>query len=90
MNLRQPRKAWPENAEIVLIGIGNDFEQNLVDVTSSFVFSTWPKHKTLGLLKVIACDNAKIGTFNKVVINRDETEHPGANREGNWIVLVTK
>ena len=50
-----------------------------MEATSPFVFSTVNERSILRLLKLIACDNAKIGTYAKLVDDRNETAHPNGN-----------
>jgi len=51
----------------------------LLEATSPFVFSTVNERSILRLLKLIACDNSKIGTYAKLVDDRNETAHPNGN-----------
>ena len=44
-----------------LIGFGKDIEKNLLEATSPFVFSAFTERTVLRFLKLIACDNGKIG-----------------------------
>ena len=43
------------------------------------MFSTVNERTILRFLKLIACDNAKIGTYVKLVDDRNETAHPNGN-----------
>lgn len=78
-NIWQIKKARPEDFEKGLIGFSKDIEKNLLDATSPFSFSTVPERSILRLLKLIACDNSKIGTYAKLVDDRNETAHPNGN-----------
>jgi hypothetical protein len=78
-NIWQIRQARPEDFEKGLIGFGKDIEKNLLEATSPFVFSTVNERSILRLLKLIACDNGKIGTYVKLVDDRNETAHPNGN-----------
>jgi hypothetical protein len=51
----------------------------LLDATSPFVFSTVKERSILRFLKLIACDNGKIGTYAKLVDDRNDTAHPNGN-----------
>jgi hypothetical protein len=62
-----------------LIGFGKDIEKNLLDATSPFVFSTVNERSILRFLKLIACDNGKIGTYAKLVDDRNDSAHPNGN-----------
>jgi hypothetical protein len=62
-----------------LIGFGKDIEKSLLEANSPFVFSTVNERTILRFLKLIACDNGKIGTYAKLVDDRNETAHPNGN-----------
>lgn len=62
-----------------LIGFGKDIEKNLLEATSPFVFSTVNERSILRFLKLIACDNGKIGTYAKLVDDRNDTAHSNGN-----------
>jgi len=78
-NIWQIRQAWPRDFEMGLIGFGKDMEKSLLEANSPFVFSTVNERSILRLLKLIACDNSKIGTYTKLVDDRNETAHPNGN-----------
>lgn len=78
-NIWQIRQARPEDFGKGLIGFGKDIEKSLLEATSPFVFSTVNERSILRLLKLIACDNGKIGTYAKLVDDRNETAHPNGN-----------
>jgi len=61
-----------------LIGFGKDIDRKLLGVTSLFVFSMVNQRSILRLLKLIACDNAKIGGCAKLVDDRNVTCTPTA------------
>lgn len=62
-----------------LIGFGKDIKKSLLDATSPFVFSTVNERSILRFLKLIACDNSKIGTYAKRVDDRNDSAHPNGN-----------
>ena len=78
-NIWQIKQTEPANFAMGLIGFGKEVEKNLLEATSPFVFSTVNERTILRLLKLIACDNAKIGTYAKLVDDRNETAHPNGN-----------
>jgi hypothetical protein len=78
-NIWQIKQARPTDFEMGLIGFGKEIENNLLRATSPFVFSTVNERAILRLLKLIACDNSKIGTYVKLVDDRNETAHPNGN-----------
>lgn len=78
-NIWQIKQTEPADFEKGLIGFGKDVEKSLLDATSPFAFSTVNERTILRLLKLIACDNSKIGTYTKLVDDRNETAHPNGN-----------
>ena len=78
-NIWQIRQARREDFQKGLIGFGQDIEKNLLGATSPFVFSTVNERSILRFLKLIGCDNGKIGTYAKLVDDRNDTAHPNGN-----------
>ena len=78
-NLWQIKKTEPKNFEMSLIGFGKDVEKELIASTSPFVFSTVNERSVLRILKLIDCDNDKIGTYAKLVKDRNQTAHPNGH-----------
>ena len=78
-NLWQIKKTEPKNFEMSLIGFGKDVEKKLIVSTSPFVFSTVNERTVLRILKLIDCDNGKIGTYAKLVDVRNQTAHPNGH-----------
>jgi hypothetical protein len=78
-NIWQIKQTAPKDFAMGLIGFGKDVEKNLLEATSPFVFSTVNERSILRFLKLIACDNAKIGTYAKLVDDRNDTAHPNGN-----------
>jgi hypothetical protein len=77
-NIWQIRQTLPNDFEKGLIGFAKD-ENALLEATSPFVFSTVNERTILRFLKLIACDNSKIGTYAKLVDDRNEAAHPNGN-----------
>ena len=78
-NIWQIRQNWPKDFKKGLIGFNKDIEKNLLDATSPFVFSTVNERTILRFLKLIACDNSRIGVYAKLVDDRNEAAHPNGN-----------
>lgn len=78
-NIWQIKQSVPEDFEKGLIGFGKDVEKGLLNSTSPFSFSVVPERTMLRFLKLIACDNGKIGTYAKLVDDRNESAHPNGN-----------
>jgi hypothetical protein len=51
----------------------------LIEATSPFAFSIARERTMLRFLKLIACDNGKIGTYVKFVDDRNNSAHPNGN-----------
>jgi len=78
-NIWQIKQTVPSDFEKGLIGFGKDIEKNLLGATSPFVFSTVNERTMIRFLKLIACDNGKIGTYAKLVDDRNTSAHPNGN-----------
>ena len=75
-NIWQIKQTRPDDFEKGLIGFGKDIEKNLMGASTPFVFSTVNERSILRFLKLIQCDNGMIGTYAKLVDDRNETAHP--------------
>ena len=78
-NIWQIKQTEPKNFAMGLIGFARDVERNLLEATSPFVFSTVNERTILRVLKLIDCDNSKIGTYAKLVDDRNDSAHPNGN-----------
>ena len=78
-NIWQIKQTDPRDFENGLIGFNRDIERELLAATSPFVFSKVNERTILRFLKLIACDNSKIGTYAKLVDDRNESAHPNGN-----------
>lgn len=78
-NLWQIKKTEPKNFAMSLIGFGKDVERALTMATSPFDFSMANERTVLRLLKLIDCDNGKIGTYTELVNDRNDTAHSNGN-----------
>jgi hypothetical protein len=77
-NIWQIKQARPDDFAKGLIGFARD-ENNLLAATSPFAFSTVNERTILRFLKLIACDNSEIGTYVKLVDDRNDTAHPNGH-----------
>lgn len=75
----QIRQARNPEFQHGLIGFGREVEKNLLDAATPFAFSAVPERSILRLLKLIDCDNSKIGAYAKLVDDRNDTAHPNGN-----------
>jgi len=78
-NIWQIKQTSSNDFKKSLIGFSKDVEKNLLTATSPFVFSTVNERSILRFLKLIDCDNDKIGTYAKLVDDRNDTAHPNGN-----------
>jgi hypothetical protein len=78
-NIWQIKQTEPKDFAMGLIGFGKDIEKSHLEATSPFVFSAVNERSILRFLKLIACDNGKIGTYAKLVDDRNDTAHPNGN-----------
>lgn len=77
-NIWQIKQTEPADFEKGLIGFARD-EKALLEASSPFVFSAVNERTILRFLKLIACDNGKIGTYAKLVDDRNKSAHPNGN-----------
>jgi len=93
-NIWQIKQAQPSEFAMGLIGFSRDVEKSLLEATSPFVFSAVSERTILRFLKLIACDNSKIGTYAKLVDDRNESAHPNGNiyfsTEAALVVKITE
>jgi len=75
----QIKQTEPGDFEKGLIGFGKDIEKSLLGATSPFVFSMVNERTMLRFLKLIGCDNGKIGNYAKEVDDRNDSAHPNGN-----------
>ena len=78
-NIWQIKQTEPKDFAMSLIGFRKELEKGLLAATSPFAFSVVPERSILRFLKLIACDNSKIGTYAKLVDDRNESAHPNGN-----------
>lgn len=78
-NIWQIKQTEPKEFAMGLIGFGREVEKSLLEATSPFAFSMVNERSILRFFKLIACDNSKIGTYAKLVDDRNESAHPNGN-----------
>ena len=77
-NIWQVKQTEPKEFAMGLIGLPRD-EKTLLEASSPFAFSIVPERTMLRFLKLIGCDNSKIGIYAKLVDDRNDTAHPNGN-----------
>lgn len=78
-NIWQIKLIKPEGFATALIGFGKDMEKELLEATSPFTFHVVNESNVMRFLKLIQCDNGKIGTYTKLVKDRNNTAHSNGN-----------
>jgi hypothetical protein len=78
-NIWQIKLIKPEGFATALIGFGKDMEKELLEATSPFTFHVVNESNVMRFLKLIQCDNGKIGTYTKLVKERNNTAHSNGN-----------
>ena len=75
----QIRQIREQEFKMGLIGFGKETENKLLSASSPFVLSAVNERTILRFLKLIACDNSMIGTYAKLVDDRNGTTHANGN-----------
>ena len=78
-NIWQIRQTRPDDFKIAMVGFNKDLEKELLEATSPFTFWRVNESSVLRFLKLIGCDNAKVGSYAALVRDRNETAHPNGN-----------
>jgi hypothetical protein len=78
-NIWQIKLIRPVQFETAMVGFNKNMEKDLMAATSPFVFSVVNESTVLRFLKLIQCDNGKIGTYAKLVGERNNTAHANGN-----------
>lgn len=78
-NIWQIKQNEPEDFKKGLIGFSKEIEKDLLEASSPFSFSIVNEGSILRLLKLIECDNSKIGSYTKLVKDRNASAHPNGN-----------
>lgn len=78
-NIWQIKLIKPSEFATALIGFGKEMEKELLESTSPFTFHVVNESNVMRFLKLIQCDNGKIGTYTKLVKDRNETAHSNGN-----------
>lgn len=78
-NIWQIKQIKPEAFATALIGFGKEMEKDLLAATSPFTFHVVNESHVMRFLKLIQCDNGKIGAYTKLVKDRNKTAHSNGN-----------
>jgi hypothetical protein len=64
-----------EDFEKAMVGFGKDFENKLMTATTPFAFVELGESNFIRFLKLIGCDNSKIGNYCTSVKSRNDAAH---------------
>lgn len=78
-NIWQIKLIKPADFATALVGFNKEMEKELLESTSPFTFHVVSESNVMRFLKLIQCDNSKIGTYTKLVKDRNETAHSNGN-----------
>ena len=78
-NIWQIKQTKPSEFEMAMVGFNKDLERELLAATSPFTFWRVNESSVLRFLKLIGCDNAKVGTYAALVKERNDTAHSTGN-----------
>ena len=74
-NIWQLRQTRPEDFEKGLIGFPKESEKTLLNAPSPFIFSAVGESPILRLLRLMGCDDSKIGQYVNLVKDRNNAAH---------------
>ena len=75
-NIWKIKKNRPDDFLKATYGFSKENEDTMISATSPFTFSEISESAIFRFLKLIDCDNGKIGTYTKLVKDRNATAHP--------------
>ena len=75
----QIRHNQPHDFNKAVIGFTNEVEKGLLEASSPFTFSEVSESAIFRFLKLIGCDNSKIGNYTKLVKDRNNVAHSNGN-----------
>ena len=75
-NIWQIKQNRPADFTKATYGFSKDNEDTVMSATSPFTFSEISESAIFRFLKLIECDNGKIGTYTKLVKDRNASAHP--------------
>lgn len=78
-NIWQIKQIRPDQFATALIGFNKEMERDLLAATSPFTFHVVNESNVMRFMKLIQCDNSKIGTYTKLVKDRNDTAHSNGN-----------
>jgi hypothetical protein len=73
------KQTRPHEFGMAMVGFNKDLEKELLEATSPFTFWRVNESSVLRFLKLIGCDNAKVGSYASLVKERNDTAHSNGN-----------
>lgn len=78
-NIWQIKQTAPDDFAKAMIGFNKDLEKELMTATSPFTFWRVNESSVMRFLKLIGCDNGKVGSYAALVKERNDTAHTNGN-----------
>lgn len=78
-NIWQIKQTETDDFAKAMIGFNKDLEKELMDATSPFTFWRVNESSVMRFLKLIGCDNGKVGSYAALVKERNDTAHTNGN-----------
>jgi len=78
-NIWQIRETQPGDFGKAMVGFNKDQEKELINATSPFTFWRVNESSVMRFLKLIGCDNGKVGSYAALVKERNNTAHTNGN-----------
>src|SRR3989304_2793284 len=78
-NIWQIGRTRLDDFKMAMVGFNKDLEKELLEATSPFTFWQVNESSVLRFLKLIGCDNAKVGSYAALVKERNDTAHSNGN-----------
>jgi len=78
-NIWQIKRHLAADFDKAMVGFDKDMEKELMTATSPFTFWRVNESAVMRFMKLIGCDNAKIGSYAKLVKDRNATAHCNGN-----------
>lgn len=78
-NIWQIKQTKPDDFAKAMVGFNKDLEKELMDATSPFTFWRVNESSVMRFLKLIGCDNSKVGNYAALVKERNDTAHTNGN-----------
>jgi hypothetical protein len=78
-NIWQIKQTEPDDFAKAMVGFNKELEKELMDATSPFTFWRVNESSVMRFLKLIGCDNGKVGSYAALVKERNDTAHSNGN-----------